>query len=344
MNIYDDNGYLSIPAVMSCDSTFIFCIGGRGTGKTYGALKYIIDNKIKFMLMRRTQNQCDMINKPEFSPFKALERDTGILIGTSPVSKSSAAFYMQSLDEDGGRVNTGLPIGYTCALSTISNMRGFDASDVELLIYDEFIPESHERPLKHEGAAFLNAYETINRNRELSGRDPLRVLCLANANNLACPIFDELGLIDKVDRQYRKKQEVKHYPELGVSVYMLQDSPVSAKKQKTALYKLSAGTEFYNMAAGNQFSGTDYDGVRSEPLNEYRVIVQVGDIYIYKHKAKRFFYACRSSSGHPPAYDFTEVSLAAFRRKYPYLWFGIMDGAFSFADFYCKAKLLDIFT
>jgi hypothetical protein len=41
------------------------------------------------------------------------------------------------------------PIGYTCALSTLSNMRGFDASDIQLLICDEFIPEKHERLLKN---------------------------------------------------------------------------------------------------------------------------------------------------------------------------------------------------
>ena len=45
------------------------------------------------------------------------------------------------------------------ALSTVSNLRGFDMSDCTLLIYDEFIPEPHERPLKNEAAALFNAYE-----------------------------------------------------------------------------------------------------------------------------------------------------------------------------------------
>ena len=329
---------------MSCDMPFIFCVGGRGTGKTYGALKYVLDRDIHFILMRRTQNQCDMISKPEFSPFKSLERDTGILIGTDSISKNNAAFYRQELDDKGGRVNVGSAIGYTCALSTISNLRGFDASDVELLIYDEFIPEAHERPLKHEGAAFLNAYETINRNRELQGRQPLRVLCLANANDLGCPIFDELGLIDRVDKQYRKKQECKTYPDIGVAVYLLQGSPVSSRKADTALYRMTAGTEFSDMAVNNKFSASDYNGVRSEPLNEYRSIVTVGDICIYKHKAQRTFYACRVISGKPAQYEFNEISLAAFRRKYPYLWFAVLEDKFSYADYYCKVKLLDIFT
>lgn len=343
MNIYDENGYLSIDAILSTGMPFTFCVGGRGTGKTYGALKYVLDNNIRFILMRRTQAQCDMINKPEFNPFKSLERDTGVLIGTSSISKNNAAFYRQDLDDDGGRINQGAAIGYTCALSTISSLRGFDASDVDMLIYDEFIPEAHERPLKHEGAAFLNAYETINRNRELQGRPALRALCLANANDLSCPIFSELGLIDKVDKLYRKGKDYRIYEELGVAIFIIRNSPVSDKKKQTALYQLSKGTEFYDMAASNKFAGADYEGIRSEPLQEYKCIVGVGDVYIYKHKARRVFYACRVKTGDPPLYDFNELSLAAFRRKYPYIWFAVLEGHISFADFYCKAKLLDIF-
>lgn len=344
MQLYDNNGYANIPEILDCGQPFMFVVGGRGTGKTYGALKYVLDNNITFMLMRRTQAQVDMINKPEFSPFKALERDTGVLIGTSAIGKSNAAFYRQDLDEDGKRVNQGAPIGYTCALSTISNLRGFDAGDVELVIYDEFIPEAHERPLKHEGAAFLNAYETINRNRELQGRPALRVLCMANANDMGCPIFDELGLIDKVDRQYRKGQEVKIYDKMGVAVFLLKHSPISNRKSQTALYRLSAGSEYYNMAVANAFGKDDYANVGPRPLGEYKIMVKVGDVCIYKHKARREFYACRVTSGRPPVYSDSVIELAAFRRKYPFLWFAVLDGNFFFADFYSKTKVLDIFT
>ena len=168
MSIYLDNGYLDIEKILNYKVPFNFIVGGRGTGKTYGALKTAYLNEIRFILMRRTQAQCDLINKPEFNPYKTICADLSLDISVKPISKYNAKIY-ENIGEDAEKT-----LGYTCALSTISSLRGFDASDCILLVYDEFIPEKHERALKHEGAAFLNAYETINRNRELQGRDPCR--------------------------------------------------------------------------------------------------------------------------------------------------------------------------
>ena len=59
--LYLDNGYLNIPYVLGYKMPFTFVIGGRGTGKTYGALKYAIENKLNIALIRRTQTQIDML-------------------------------------------------------------------------------------------------------------------------------------------------------------------------------------------------------------------------------------------------------------------------------------------
>ena len=158
MNIYDSNGYLDMPRILGGSADIIVILGARGTGKTYGALKYMLDTDSRFILMRRTQTQIDMVAKPEFSPFKAVDAS----ICTGSVSKNIGAFYRGEQNDKGVYQPTGAPLGYSVALSTISNIRGFDASDVKYLLYDEFIPERHERPIKHEGEAFLNGYETIN--------------------------------------------------------------------------------------------------------------------------------------------------------------------------------------
>ena len=271
MKLYQNSGYVNIAGILSLDIPFNFVVGGRGTGKTYTSLEYVVENDIKFMFMRRTQAQADLINKPEFTPFKALCRDKNIDIITKPLTKYNAGFYME--DE-----NT--PIGYTAALSTISNIRGFDASDVELLIYDEFIPERHERPIKNEGAAFLNAYETINRNRELKGEKPLQVLCLANANDISNPIFMELGLVSKAEKMMRTGKEISVDYNRGIAIFMLNASPVSSLKSKTALYKLTSGSEFEKMSIYNDFADVDYSNVVKRPLIEYVPVVEVGEICI----------------------------------------------------------------
>ena len=85
--LYLDNGYLNIEKIINYKLPFNFIIGGRGTGKTYGALKYLYYSGTRFMLMRRTQAQCDLINKPEFNPFKALATDDNLSIAVKSISK-----------------------------------------------------------------------------------------------------------------------------------------------------------------------------------------------------------------------------------------------------------------
>ena len=311
MKLYSENGYVNIPGILSENLPFNFCIGGRATGKTYTSLKTVVEQRIMFMFMRRTQEQANLINKPEFSPFKSLNNDLDWNIKTRKISKYNGGFY------DG---ESPLPIGYTCALSTISNIRGFDAQDVELLIYDEFIPERHERPIKNEGAAFLNAYETINRNRELKGFKPLQVLCLANANDLSNPIFLELGLVTKAEKMRSKCQEISIDRKRGIGIFMLNESPISNAKRNTALYKLTTGSDFERMSIDNDFMSMDYTNIVNRPLIEYKPLVSVGEICIYSHKSNGKFYVSQHTIGSPINYSSGETDLARFRRSYSWLW------------------------
>ena len=204
MKLYQESGYVNMGAIFDLGLPFNFIVGGRGTGKTYTALKECVERNEVFFFLRRTQAQTDLVSKSEFSPFKKLNSDLGWNIKTAPISKNNAAFFQADAD---GQV-TGNPIGYTGALSTMANIRGFDSSEVVRILYDEFIPELHEKPIKNEGAAFLNAYETINRNRELQGQKPVQVVCMANANTMSNALFLELGLVRVADKMLRDGREI----------------------------------------------------------------------------------------------------------------------------------------
>lgn len=310
MSIYLDNGYLNVEKILSYNMPFNFVVGGRGTGKTYGALKTAYELDKRIMLMRRTQAQCDLINKPEFNPFKTICRDIGKEIYVKSISKYNAAIYENKGDDLDDRL-----LGYTCALSTISNMRGFDSSDVTLLIYDEFIPEKHERNLKNEGSAFLNAYETINRNRELVGVDPLQVLCLANAFNIANPIFLELGLVGICEKMTLNGQEFYIDKNKGILLVMLSKSIISKEKSNTALYKITSGS-YSEMALKNDFSYNDNSGIKSRPLKEYKLLCTVGEINIYKHKSKREYYISEHKTGTAPVYKSDEIGLKKYVKNF----------------------------
>lgn len=288
--------------------------------------------------MRRTQSQLDLINKDEFSPFKSPARDHGWYIQSKSISKYNAGIYTGTRDLNGEIVYDNIPRGYTAALTTISNLRGFSAEEVEILIYDEFIPEHHEKPIKEEGAAFMNAYETVNRNRELEGkRPPLLFLGLANANNLGNPIFMELGLVEKAEKMKRSGQEICILKERGIGIYMLDNSKISEQKQSTALYKLAQrDSMFSQMALSNRFAEISDEVIGRVNLKEYRPIVTMGEITVYKHKSSKIYYISHHASGSPAVYNTSEVERERCFRLYNFLWEAYMKNRIKFEDSSCE--------
>lgn len=327
-SLYLPSGYMDPNFIMKKNLPFNFITGGRGTGKTYGFLKYLYENKIKFMYMRRTQNEVDLINKPQFTPYKSLNEDMGWNVGVAPISKYNAAFYNMEYDETNDKnIPTGEPLGFTCALSTIAKMRGFDASDIKILLYDEFIPEKHAQKIRYEGQAFLNAYETINRNRELMGFPPLICVCLSNSNSIANAIYITLMLVNKAVWMKKNDKEFSIDSKRGIGLYLLDSSPISKlKEEKTAIGQLTKGTEYGKMAYGNEFADADESAVRPQKLIEYRPLVTVGEITIYRHKSKKIYYVSALKSGQPKEILTSgETDLIRFSRNYSYLYDAYLD-------------------
>ena len=80
IDLYTADGWLNVPAVRSYmlerHLPMLFCVGGRATGKTYGALQDARARALtgpKFAYMRRTQTQADLVRKDELSPFKRID-------------------------------------------------------------------------------------------------------------------------------------------------------------------------------------------------------------------------------------------------------------------------------
>lgn len=333
--LYLKSGYLNYSEVLNTEVPFIFIVGGRGTGKTYGALKWVHDKEIKFMFMRRTQKQVKMLKKPAFNPFKKLSDNEGLTID---LVSSDEVTNIIEYKEDGEEI-----IGYACAVSDIANMRGIDASDVDMLIYDEFIPLPSERSSKADELGFMDIYESINRNRELDGDKPLQVLCLANANELANPIFIELNLVRIAERMRKKNQMYYMDKDRGVAIFLLSESPISEKKKETALYKLVGEASNYSkMALENDFIMEDEDLIKSKPIIEYRPLVNIGELCIYKHKSNKSYYGTSFRHGAMPYIMADAKGRTKFNDKYFYLYEAYIDGRFFFED-YLSLKLFDIY-
>jgi len=341
MNLYHENGYANIPEILKQGMPFTFVVGGRGTGKTFGALDYVARSGIRFCLMRRTQSQLDTIAREETNPFKSVVAQMGVDWTAEPTvaGRSVYAYYKTTRDEE-GKPQYGDLMGYAVALSTIANLRGFDMADVELLIYDEFIPESHERKMKFECDAFLNAYETINRNREIQGRKPLQVLCLANSNDFANPLFIGLGLVSTLERMLRENRESYVNPQRGIGIFLLTDSPISTRKARTAVYKLTTGSSFYDMAVSNAFAGQDDPDIKSVNLRDYSPLVAVGELCIYKHKAEPSYYISSHYSGSVTRYSGTGIDMGRFAATHKGIFLAAMSGRCLYESHLCKALFL----
>lgn len=323
-NIYTKDGYLDFNKIMKNGQTYSFIVGGRGIGKTFGALLWAINNHVKFIFMRRTQVQVDMIKSDELNPFNALTSVLGkrYVICMKKINKNITGVYRGELDPDSGVYEpSGELLGYILALSTVSNIRGFDASDIDLLIYDEFIGEKHEKVIRAEGTAFLNAIETIARNRELQGKKPLKVVCLSNSNDLANPVFMELKIITLVEKMLKRGQEIAFYPDRDLALYLISKSPVSEKKSKTSLYRLVGESSFTDMSLSNEFTEDRSAMVRSMSIKEFKPMVSVGELTIYKHKGNsKLYYVSDHKAGKvPDEFDSTETELKRFCNSFYFL-------------------------
>ena len=316
--IFLPSGYVNMRAVFELPFTFIWIVGGRGTGKTYGALEYLLESNTRFMLLRRTASQAQIVQNPAMTPIKSVVNDHGWKYTVAPVVKGIGGIY-EYQNTDGKDELIYPAAGYIASLSTFANVRGFDASDIDAIFYDEFIKEEHEKGMKGEADALLNAYETMNRNRELQGRKPIKMVAASNSTDLANPYFVRLGLVTEFERMRQKGQMIRELPSRDTCIIDLQHSPISEQKRDTALYRMARNTEFASMALDNAF-GVDLGQYKSKSLKEYKPMLAVGELVVYRHKSRQEFYITPHRSGNPSYYGTSKQSSPAFGCKTGGLW------------------------
>lgn len=297
-NFYLDNGYLNIPEVERYADkhkiNYILLIGKRQVGKTYGVLKLMLDTEKKFILMRRTSKELGLIAKNVNSPFETIDgyENRVKLCG----SADDTSMIISILDNDDPDDKHSHNIGLAVALSTVASIRGFNGQPYTDLVYDECIPESHVYKIPFEDEAFNNAYVTINGNRELKGKQPLRCWLLANSNRLDCAILKALNLTDIVEKMSVSGEEFRLLKERGIMIFMPESKEITEKHKNTALYRAIGGeTNFTKMALNNEFSHNDFTDVGRQELNQYKLLCNIEDgdgMAIMKHKSKARLYIC----------------------------------------------------
>lgn len=320
MAIYLPSGYLDIAALDAANCTWNVIVGGRGTGKTVGLLMDYLRRREPVVYMRRTDTQAKIAGNPNFTPYKTpcslLGLEYYVVKGTPKIlmikedSPDSAA----KSGKTHGVAGKSYAAAYIIALSNFDNVRGFDASDCAALIYDEFIPQRNERPIEDEGHALLNAYETINRNRELEGRPPLKMWMLANSNRIDSPILQQFGLMHKMLKMSKNGTEREIIRERDMQVCQLNSSPISERKRNTAMYQI-ADQRYTHMSLDNQYVFDD-SYVKSRSLAGYKPVVCLAEICIYASKQDGRYYLSPHKRGSPKTYGLSTGEIEQFRRYY----------------------------
>lgn len=324
--IYTDKGWLNFNYLLDRDNaSMVFITGARGVGKTFGALKAMLERDNNFVLLRRTAKEIQAIKQANLNPYAGVNAELGTDIRCFSASADSAIIADTIISEKGKAI-PGEQRGFAVALSTFATIRSIGGADTKHIIYDEFIPEAHVRTIKNEADAFLNFYESINRNRELKGDSAVKAVCMANSNSLANPYYIELGIVSKVAEMHRNKQNYSYLQDLKIAIYDLSDSPISQAKKDTFLYKLADSTgssRFYDMAIKNDYADVVKANIRSQKLSAYKPLVAVGEICIYRHKNPSVgdypFYVSEHFSGNPPTYGKGSKDIARFARTYSFL-------------------------
>ena len=284
------------------DAWCYVAISKRGPGKTYGCLKGALDQKKRIVYMKRTMDDVDLIcsqgSDTDCSPYKPINRDTGHNIKPSLIRSGIGAFY----ETDPEDKPLGPPVAYTMALSAVRKYKGFDLSDADWIVFDEFVPQVGESRInRKEGDQLLDFYMTVSRDREQRGRDPLKLIMFANTVNVSSPVTNVLEITDDLAGMANKGIEYNYLPDRGILLHWLPpDKYVQADPEKNSIYKAMQNTAWGRMAFSGDFAYNDFTAVKTMSLKGCKPMIHLHykthDYYIYLRQSDGLYYMCRSRS------------------------------------------------
>lgn len=329
LTLYTADGWLNIDAIAKLDAWLFVIVGARQVGKTYGTLKHFLSNDLYTLYLRRSREELEAVSSSEdLNPWVPLQKE-GYNVDFRSISKNIWEF--GDVAKDAETVKIVNKRGVAMSMYYIAKMRGFNGSRFSDMVLDEFIPESVVRRLKNEGDTVLNLYTTVNGNRELEGKPPLRFWLLANAFNLSDPILEAYKLPEEFEKLERSGREWKLL-EGGVFICLPHSEKIVKRRAETAqnsyLRKRGAGGKFLAMSLENSFSYNKSELIRSKSLKGWRPLAKLGDVYAYENGSA--IYCCKSPHNSRIAYDNTPEQAIQCGLRFPEFRLMYNNGYISF--------------
>lgn len=234
----DKKVYYSYDKIDSLNAAFNFIVSVRGNGKTYGAkkkcIKKFLKNGRQFIYLRRTKTELKAVST-FFNDIAHEWPDVEFRVNGHEA---------QCKFSENGKWQT---MGYFLSLSVAQTTKSVSFSDVDTIIFDEFIVEKgYARYLPNEFEVFVNFYNTVDRYN-----DRVKVYFLANAVRITNPYFLQLDV--------KPDKELARYSNGFVAVHLCEAKDFNREVSKTrfAQFLRDVTPEYAQYAMDNHFSDAE---------------------------------------------------------------------------------------
>lgn len=268
----------------------------RGPGKTYSGLWAHIYQKLKIIYMKRTVEDVNTISKNSNSsnmdmcPYVPINRDKLTNIQPEYISNGLGAFY-NSIDGD----SVGSAISYIMALNKIKAVKGFEASDCEWILLDEFIPQIGERINHREGEQLLDLYMTVLRDRVKRGLPEIKLVLFANAEDISTPITRELEVIDDMALLNSSNDvNIAYLEDRRILLHHIvagECPAITMQDTKLGIYQAMHNTSWGRKTFEGEFANNDFSNVCKMNLKGFRGFCHL------KYKSHDYYIHLRYSDG-----------------------------------------------
>lgn len=258
--------YYNYSRLLSYKATYNIAVGGRGTGKTYGAKKLTIKKAIKngeqFIYLRRYKDELKLARNTFFADVQNEFPDTDFRIHGNEAQMSPAS-------EKDNKKREWQTIGYFIALSVAQSFKSVAFPLVTTIIFDEFILEkSATHYLPDESVIFNNFYSTVDRYK-----DKTKVFFLANSVSITNPYF----MAYKIEPKNADKNGFIKMAEGFMVCHFIESKEFESEVYQTVFGKFIKGTEYADYAVGNQFSDNHDALIADKTSNaKYLFTLEVG--------------------------------------------------------------------
>lgn len=232
--------YYSFDKIMSYNATYMFVVGARGLGKTYGAKKFVIKDALRngnqFIYLRRYKTE--LLGRGTFFADIAHEfpthdlRVNGSMAEAAPITTRTEKKRKWEV------------IGYFASLSTAQTQKSVAYPKVKTILYDEFIIEKGALHYLAREAKILNDFfSTVDRYK-----DKTRVIFMANAISIDNPYFLEYKILPQ------EGEEIVIKGGGFIACHFVDSAQFGSEVLQTKFGKFIADTEYAEFAVGNKFA------------------------------------------------------------------------------------------